>query len=91
MSQETNSTINNLALGLSAVRAKEKEMNELAKKDDTKVSDLRAAQMELQFKMGKLQEELEEFIHKEGLGEKFHMIDLIQHFWNKSKNTIVSV
>lgn len=89
MSQETNSSINNLMIGLSQVRSIEKEMNELAKKDDATVSQVRAKKMEMDYKMGKFDEEFREFLGKEGLPENFHLLDIINHFWQKSKKTLV--
>ena len=89
MSQKTNSEIGNLQLEYSALKAMEKKLNDIAQIDTTTVSEIRALTMEIKHKTGKFDEHFQAFLQEEGIQNNFHLLDIVAHFWNLSKKTLV--
>lgn len=79
----------NLKIDLAKVKKLEQDFEALQKNETATLGDLRKARMELDYHGGKLNQAAAEFMRKEGLPEQGHHIDLISHFFEKGKKTLV--
>lgn len=89
MSQETKFKINNLVIALAEVRTIEKKLQDMSKRDETTVSEIRREGAEFKHRQGNFDKEFQEFLRDEGLQENFHLLDLVDLIWKKASKTLI--